>query len=63
MDYFEARRTVAAAECPHCHGSGKIDDADLGDIYFRTFTCPDCKGSGWKPGKELALTPTTPRNP
>ena len=35
-------------KCPTCQGTGKADDAGLGDIYYRTWTCPICKGAGMK---------------
>ena len=30
--------------CTTCHGSGKLDDAGLGDISFTEWNCPDCNG-------------------
>lgn len=33
--------------CTTCRGSGTVDDADLGDISFKTYACPKCHGSGW----------------
>lgn len=35
--------------CETCQGSGECDDADLGDIYYNTWQCSVCKGSGFKP--------------
>lgn len=29
-------------DCPKCHGSGQIDDAEPGDISFNTWNC-DCR--------------------
>ena len=31
-------------KCPTCSGTGQCNDADLGDIYFNTWPCPECKG-------------------
>lgn len=30
--------------CKTCHGLGKLDDAEPGDISFREWPCPDCSG-------------------
>jgi DnaJ-class molecular chaperone len=31
--------------CATCHGTGKCDDADLGDIYYNEWPCPNCAGA------------------
>lgn len=31
--------------CPTCKGSGKLDDADFGDIAYNEWPCPDCASS------------------
>ena len=43
--------------CPRCHGIGKLDDAEPGDIYFRTWKCPDCNGFDVSAEKEKLLSP------
>lgn len=49
MNLFQAKMECLAEEmCKRCHGSGKIDDAEPGDIYFREYICPDCNGTGCK---------------
>jgi DnaJ-class molecular chaperone len=42
------REELKNRTCPTCHGLGHCDDADLGDIFYRTWTCPDCNGTGLK---------------
>ena len=34
--------------CPQCHGIGKCDDADFGDIFYNEWVCPACGGTGMK---------------
>lgn len=45
-EYYDAYGELAEAQCTKCQGSGKCDDADPGDISFREWTCPSCKGTG-----------------
>lgn len=33
-------------KCGKCYGLGKLDDADLGDISYRTWDCDKCHGTG-----------------
>lgn len=37
---------VIQRKCPKCHGRGICDDAEPGDMSFREWTCPECKGTG-----------------
>lgn len=37
---------LMATKCEECHGSGECNDAEPGDIYHRTWTCPRCGGTG-----------------
>lgn len=48
-EFNKAIEDLDSRKCKKCHGSGSCDDADLGDISFYTWTCPDCKGSGFTP--------------
>lgn len=48
-EYAKLQKELEEKECPKCHGLGECDDADCGDIYFNTWKCPDCNGSGIKP--------------
>jgi len=40
--------TLDNMKCSTCHGHGECDDADFGDISFRTWRCTACNGSGLK---------------
>ena len=44
--YQRLEKELERLRCKKCHGSGKCDDAEPGDISFREWTCPDCKGTG-----------------
>lgn len=46
-EYLRALEDLEARKCETCGGLGTVDDAEPGDISFRTFQCPDCKGSGF----------------
>lgn len=48
MDELEAKR------CTTCKGVGTLDDAEDGDIFYSTWTCDHCDGSGFKPEKAVA---------
>lgn len=50
--YEEALKELKNKRCETCNGSGKQDDADLGDISFNTWTCTTCNGSGFNPEKD-----------
>ena len=41
--------------CPECYGRGKLDDADLGDIFFNEWQCPHCEGTGFREGIKCML--------
>lgn len=47
---------VQSKKCQTCHGHGEYDDADLGDISYRTFKCTACKGTGFKDGQAYRIT-------
>jgi len=32
--------------CTTCYGSGKLNDAEAGDIFYDEWDCPDCNGRG-----------------
>jgi DnaJ-class molecular chaperone len=34
-------------KCRNCCGTGKVDDSDFGDIWFRVFKCSTCDGKGY----------------
>lgn len=37
-----------ALKCETCKGSGMLNDAELGDISFRSWPCEQCKATGFK---------------
>ena len=45
-DYYKAKKTLEEIRCNSCHGSGKVDDMEPGDISYNEWTCPDCEGTG-----------------
>jgi DnaJ-class molecular chaperone len=50
MSQFEDEMAaLEATRCPTCKGSGALDDAEDGDIFYHTWTCDHCKGTGKKP--------------
>lgn len=51
-DYEKALKELKERKCQECHGSGKQNDADLGDISFNEWICTTCKGTGFNPKKE-----------
>ena len=46
--YQSKMKALEATQCDTCHGSGKVDDAEPGDISYNEYECPDCGGSGEK---------------
>lgn len=46
--YFEIKEMIDGMQCPECHGIGKCDDAELGDISFNQWVCKTCQGSGFQ---------------
>jgi DnaJ-class molecular chaperone len=54
-NYQRLKDELEALKCTKCHGSGKVDDAEPGDISFNEYTCPRCGGTGLKDGVEAKL--------
>ena len=50
--FDDAMSELEAKRCPTCKGSGALDDAEDGDIFYHTWTCDHCNGSGFKPEKK-----------
>lgn len=48
---------VQSLKCLTCSGNGEYDDAEPGDISFRTFKCTACRGTGFKDGEAYQATP------
>jgi hypothetical protein len=48
---------VESLKCPTCSGQGDYDDAEPGDIFFNTFRCTVCKGTGFRNGETYQATP------
>jgi hypothetical protein len=54
--YTEAIAELGSKMCTKCGGQGEIDDAAPGDICFRKWPCPACKGSGWADELEYGIS-------
>jgi DnaJ-class molecular chaperone len=48
-EYQKALEALVSSRCFTCHGIGTCDDAEPGDISFRTWTCQRCNGTGFNP--------------
>lgn len=46
--YYELLEELKSAKCPDCRGMGEMDDAEAGDVYFNTWVCTSCHGTGLK---------------
>ena len=45
--YESLVKFVNQLQCVECHGSGKLDDLEAGDIGGNTYYCESCKGNGF----------------
>lgn len=53
-NYETLKQELEDAKCTVCYGSGKVNDAEPGDISYSTAVCPACKGEGFsKPPRLL----------
>ena len=50
---IEAVKGVITEKCSDCAGTGKMDDADCGDIFFTIWPCSKCKATGRLPDHRL----------
>jgi DnaJ-class molecular chaperone len=50
---------VSSLKCPTCSGLGEYDDAGFGDIFFNTYRCTACKGTGFRDGQSRQLAPVS----
>lgn len=48
LNFDQALTVLNSIKCQHCSGSGECNDAEPGDISFRTWKCEPCKGTGVK---------------
>ena len=47
--YQEELQKLENSMCQTCQGSGEMDDAEPGDIFYNTYNCCKCGGSGFNP--------------
>jgi len=44
--YQRELQNLDAKKCKMCDGTGKINDAEPGDIFYNIYVCSTCKGTG-----------------
>lgn len=44
--YGDQLAALEARKCPTCGGLGRCNDVEPGDIAYREWACPSCKGTG-----------------
>lgn len=44
--YNHLKDCVEKLMCPMCGGSGKVEDAEPGDISFNKYKCSSCNSTG-----------------
>ena len=44
--YEQEAKKLKDKKCKACDGTGEQNDAGLGDMYYNTWTCSYCNGSG-----------------
>lgn len=59
-DFFNNLKRFEEFKCPECRGVGTVNDADLGDIYFKEWACKPCDGTGFVDGAEIVPVPLNP---
>lgn len=47
-EFLDLKKQIEEYKCPICSGNGIITDAECGDIYFNTWKCIECGGTGLK---------------
>lgn len=53
MIFFMSQLAVLPPRvCGTCYGVGECNAADMGDLYFSSWECLDCKGTGFANGKK-----------
>lgn len=53
--FHELKQELEECACPECFGVGEWDDAEPGDIYFNTYKCSYCEGTGINPKCGISL--------
>ncbi|WKV24380.1 hypothetical protein [Escherichia phage SUT_E1620] len=53
--FYEMKKALEECRCKDCHGGGRQDDAEPGDIFYREWECPTCKGTGINPEYAICL--------
>lgn len=53
--FHELKQKLEELACPECFGAGEWDDAEPGDIYFNTYKCSHCEGTGINPLYTVSL--------
>jgi len=51
-EYQRAKLQLEDNKCPTCSGLGYCEDAGFGDIYYNTWKCSNCNGTGLLTKKE-----------
>lgn len=46
-DHRAIMGALSKCACKKCGGSGEVNNAEAGDMYFRSWICDDCQGKGW----------------
>lgn len=55
--YDKLKQELEAKKCLRCNGHGECDDAEPGDISFRTSVCQSCNGTGMQPSNASEKQP------
>ena len=62
-DFSNAMDHLLDLRCDKCKGHGWIDDAERGDIYYNSYPCPECGGTGWNNKKDEPDNPLSWESP
>lgn len=44
--FEEVMRELENDRCQPCYGTGALNDAESGDIYYKAWECTHCEGTG-----------------
>lgn len=45
-NFKQAQKHLENNKCKKCDGLGELDDSDCGDMYYNTWKCDACGGTG-----------------